>query len=174
MSNIFEELRIMKSQMDNYKKIWKEKNLTYNLTLFGTEKYISSDNFTDENVKLLYKNYSPLAIFNKNEMKEMEIITEYLFIPTLIKLRTNLDESVLNYFDNIKVKTYAMCIIIIIFFTFLYVFLWTNYVDSLNNIIHQTKKMLGIIPKDVFVSLNSVNKLLNIKADNRRRSNEII
>ena len=39
----------MKSQKDNYKKIWKENNLSYNLTLFGTKNYTSSDNFTDEN-----------------------------------------------------------------------------------------------------------------------------
>lgn len=67
-----------------------------------------------------------------------------------------------------------MCLWIVIFFTFLYVFLWTNYVNSLNNVIYQTKKMLGIIPRDIFISLNSVNKLLNIKADNRRRSTDLI
>ena len=174
ISNIFEELRIMKSQKDNYKKIWKENNLTYNLTLFGTNNYTSSDNFTDENKKSLFKKYSPLTIFNSNEMKEMEIVTEYIFIPTLLKLRQNLDKSVIDYIENTKVNTYIMCLWIVIFFTFLYVFLWTNYVNSLNNVIYQTKKMLGIIPRDIFISLNSVNKLLNIKADNRRRSTDLI
>ena len=86
----------MKSQKDNYKKIWKENNLSYNLTLFGTKNYTSSDNFTDENKKSLFKKYSPLTIFNSNEMKEMEIVTEYIFIPTLLKLRQNLDKQQLQ------------------------------------------------------------------------------
>ena len=172
MSNLFEELRIMKAQIDNYEKIWKENDLTYNLTLFGTKNYISSNNFTDENTRLLYKKYSPLTLFNMKEMKEMEMITEYLLIPILVKLREKLDESVQDYFNDIKIITYSMCIIIIFFFTLLYFVLWTSYVDSLNDIIYQTKKMLGIIPKEIFISLNSVNKLLNIKADNRRRNND--
>ena len=115
MSNLFEELRIMKAQIDNYEKIWKENNLIYNLTLFGTKNYISSNNFTDENTRLLYKKYSPLTLFNMNEMKEMEMITEYLLIPILVKLREKLDESVQDYFNDIKIITYSMCIIIIFF-----------------------------------------------------------
>ncbi len=170
MSNYYNELRVIKSRIINYEKVWEKYNLTYNFTLFGTENYTNSDSITIN--KTLYEEYSPMNIFNCKELKEIEIITEYLLIPSLVNLREKLDLTVQNYFEKIKIITYVMSIIIIVFFTLLYFLLWTKYVESLNDIIYQTKKMLAIIPKDILSSLNSVNKLLNIKSDNRRRNNE--
>ena len=100
-------------------------------------------------------------------MKEIEIISEYLLIPLLIQLRDHLNESIRHHLNTIKILTYTMSIIIIVYFSMLYILIWIRYVDSLNNIIYQTKRMLAIIPKDIFTSLKSVNKLLNIKADNK-------
>jgi hypothetical protein len=96
------------------------------------------------------------------------MITENLLIPILIQLRDNLNDSIVHHLNTIKIITYTMSIIIIVYFSMLYILIWIRYVDSLNNIIYQTKRMLAIIPKDIFTSLKSVNKLLNIKADNKR------
>ena len=168
MTNIFEELRLIRAKFENYIEIWNKNNLTYNLTLLGTKYYTSPDSFSDENKKFLYKKYSPLTLFNDNQMKEIEMITENLLIPILIQLRDNLNDSIVHHLNTIKIITYSMSIIIIIYFFILYILIWIRYVDSLNNIIYQTKRMLGIIPKDVLTSLNSVNKLLHIKAENKR------
>ena len=168
ITNVFEELRLIKGKFEKYIEIWNKNNLTYNLTLYGTKFYTSEDSFSDENKKFLYKKYSPLTLFNDHEMKEIEIISENLLIPLLIQLRDHLNESIRHHLNTIKIITYTMSIIIIVYFSMLYILIWIRYVDSLNNIIYQTKRMLAIIPKDIFTSLKSVNKLLNIKADNKR------
>ena len=172
MTNIFEELRLIKGKFENYMGIWNKNNLTYNLTLFGTKFYTPPDSFLDENKKLLYKKYSPLTLYNDHQMKEIEMISENLLFPLFIQLKDHLNESINDHFSTIKIITYTMCIIIIIYFSMLYILIWIRYVDSLNNIIYYTKRMLAIIPQDIFTTLNSVNKLLNIKSENKRVVND--
>ena len=62
-----------------------------------------------------------------------------------------------------------MCIVYISLFTLLYIIVWRRYVESLNTIIYQTKRMLAIIPKGILASLKSIGKLLDIKTQSAQK-----
>ena len=62
-----------------------------------------------------------------------------------------------------------MCIVFILLFFLIYILIWRRYVESLNTIIYQTKRMLAIIPKDILASLKSIGKLLDIKTQGAQK-----
>ena len=59
----------MKSKILKYEEVWEKNNLTYNLTLYGTENYTDINNFTEN--KKLYEEYSPMTLFNSQLLKEI-------------------------------------------------------------------------------------------------------
>ena len=170
MSNFVEQLREIKNKMKHYEAIWKEKNFTYNLSFFGHENYSSfSENLSEEELNE-YNKYHPINLLNSTELKEMEIINEYYFIPIFKLIIEQLDDAIIKNFDKRKLITVSMSIIYISFFVIIYLFVWQRYVESLNMVIYKTKKMLAIIPKDILAGLTTIQKLLDIKNTNNNKN----
>ena len=170
MSNFVEQLREIKNKMKNYEAIWEEKNFKYNLSLFGHENYsLFSENLSEEELNE-YNKYHPINLLNSTELKEMEIINEYYFIPIFKLIIEQLDDAIIKNFDKRKLITVSMSIIYISFFVIIYLFVWQRYVESLNMVIYKTKKMLAIIPKDILAGLTTIQKLLDIKNTNNNKN----
>ena len=170
MSNFVEQLREIKNNMKNYHVIWEEKNFKYNLSLYGLDNYSLLNSDLTEEELIEYDKYHPLNILNSTELKEMEMINEYYFIPIFNLIMDQLDDAIVKNFDKRKLITVSMSIIYISFFVIIYLFVWQRYVESLNMVIYKTKKMLAIIPKDILAGLTTIQKLLDIKNTNNNKN----
>ena len=164
-SNFYQELRSIKAERERYLKVWKQFNFSYNLTLYGTSEYHTFKNSISNNETLLnlYVKYSPLNILISDKMKKVTIAFEYLLCPIYIEIFDSISIVINDYFNNKQYLILGMCIAYIVLFVFIYLFIWRRYVENLNIIIYQTKRMLAIIPKDILASLRTIGKLLDIK-----------
>ena len=169
-SNFFEELRLIKAQRESYGLVWSKYNFIYNLTTYKTENYsIFRNNLNNEILKEIYDYYSPLAILSNEKMKKLTIVFEYFLSPIYIELFESLNEVIKEFQKKNKIIILGMCIAYISLFTLLYLIIWRRYVESLNTIIYQTKRMLAIIPKGILASLKSIGKLLDIKTQSAQK-----
>ena len=169
-SNFFEELRAVKANRESYSEIWKKYNFSYNYTLFKTDEYDKLENsIKNETERIIYNEFSPLSLLISEKMKKITIIFEYYLTPLYVQLIDSLNEVILTYIQNRKILLNGMCIIYISLFVLIYLLIWRTYVERLNTIIYQTKRMLAIIPKDILASLKSIGKLLDIKTQSAQK-----
>ena len=162
-SNFYEELRSIKARIEIAKKKWDEYNFTYNLTLYKTENYFKFRNSLEEELKPIYDENSPLTLLMNSKMKLLTIVIEYFLSPIYIELFDSVEQVIIEYVKTKKKILISMCMVFILLFFLIYILIWRRYVESLNTIIYQTKRMLAIIPKDILASLKSIGKLLDIK-----------
>ena len=170
MSNFVERLREIKNKMKSYHLIWEEKKFQYNLSLLGLDNYTLLNSNLNEEELIEYKKYHPINILNSTELKELEVINEFFFLPIFNLILNELDDAIIKNFDKRKLITVGMSIIYISFFVIIYLFVWQRYVESLNMVIYKTKKMLAIIPKDILAGLTTIQKLLDIKNTNNNKN----
>ena len=162
-SNFYEELRSIKARIEIAKKKWDEYNFTYNLTLYKTENYFKFRNSLEDELKPIYDENSPLTLLMNSKMKLLTIVIEYFLSPIYIELFDSVEQVIIEYVKTKKKILISMCMVFILLFFLIYILIWRRYVESLNTIIYQTKRMLAIIPKDILASLKSIGKLLDIK-----------
>ena len=168
-SNFYEELRSIKARIEIAKKKWDEYNFTYNLTLYKTENYFKFRNSLEEELKPIYDENSPLTLLMNSKMKLLTIVIEYFLSPIYIELFDSVEQVIMEYVKTKKKILLSMCIVFILLFFLIYILIWRRYVESLNTIIYQTKRMLAIIPKDILASLKSIGKLLDIKTQGAQK-----
>ena len=168
-SNFYEELRSIKARIEIAKKKWDEYNFTYNLTLYKTENYFKFRNSLEEELKPIYDENSPLTLLMNSKMKLLTIVIEYFLSPIYIELFDSVEQVIIEYVKTKKKILLSMCIVFILLFFLIYILIWRRYVESLNTIIYQTKRMLAIIPKDILASLKSIGKLLDIKTQGAQK-----
>ena len=169
-ANFFEDLRLIKAQRESFGVVWKTLNFSYNLTIYKTENYsVFRNNIKNEVFKKFYDRYSPIGILSNQKMKKLTIVFEYFLSPIYIEIFESLNEVIKQFQKNNKIIIIGMCIVYISLFTLLYLIVWRRYVESLNTIIYQTKRMLAIIPKGILASLKSIGKLLDIKTQSAQK-----
>ena len=168
-SNFYEELRSIKARIEIAKKKWDEYNFTYNLTLYKTENYFKFRNSLEDELKPIYDENSPLTLLMNSKMKLLTIVIEYFLSPIYIELFDSVEQVIMEYVKTKKKILLSMCIVFILLFFLIYILIWRRYVESLNTIIYQTKRMLAIIPKDILASLKSIGKLLDIKTQGAQK-----
>ena len=169
-SNFFEELRTIKAKRESYSVIWKKHNFSYNYTLFKTDQYENLEkSIKNEAERVIYNEFSPISILMSEKMKKLTVVFEYYLSPIYMQVIDSLNEVILTYIHNKKILLVGMCITYISLFILIYLLIWRTYVERLNTIIYQTKRMLAIIPKDILASLKSIGKLLDIKTQSAQK-----
>ncbi len=151
-----------------YKYIEDDNLQKVNLTLKGTNLY-------DENypINFTINEQNPINYFNNEKIKTIAIIFLNFLEPFFFQLKDlflNCIEDFINSFKKF------INIYIFIYFSILlsaFFFIWIPLISELNNILHKTKKMLSIIPKEVLSNIKNITKYLNIRVLEKNKKNII-
>ena len=164
LTTFVEEIRTLKSEIDRYYDIAKEKNFVYN------ESYLNDPNGYYEKIYNIYENnieeyklYNPANILSRKEHKQL-LIT-YLYINT--QVYSYLISESLKEFERIfsKYNTINLSVHIVIITAFILAFfiLWIPFLYNQNKIFLKIKNMLSIIPSELLINLPNINDLLGIE-----------
>jgi hypothetical protein len=126
-----------------------EKNYTYNELYYGTEKYNNSGP-EDEN---------PFYLFNNVIFKNFTVTVVYLIRPIITDLRESVNAGIKKLFSNLKNNVVVVNIIVFVFLTLFYLCYITPFAIRKNLELNKTRKMLGIIPKDIFFNILNNEKM---------------
>ena len=151
-----------------YKFIENDNLQKVNLTLKGTNLY-------DENypINFTIDEQNPINYFNNEKVKTITIIFLNFLEPFFFQLKDLFLDCIEDFiysfkkFINIYIFIYFSILLLVFFF------IWIPLISELNNILHKTKKMLSIIPKEVLSNINNITKYLNIRVLEKNKKNII-
>ena len=126
-----------------------DKNYTYNELYYGTEKY-NNTGPEEEN---------PFYLFNNVIFKNFTVTIIYLIRPIITDLRDSVDNGIKKLFTNLKNNIVIINIIAFVFVTLFYICYITPFAIKKNLELNKTRKMLGIIPKDIFFNILNNEKM---------------
>ena len=126
-----------------------EKNYTYNELYYGTEKY-NNTGPEEEN---------PFYLFNNVIFKNFTVTVIYLIRPIITDLRESVNAGIKKLFSNLKNNVVVVNIIVFVFLTLFYLCYITPFAIRKNLELNKTRKMLGIIPKDIFFNILNNEKM---------------
>ena len=164
ISYYLEELRVQKNYFDQMINTAKEKNISYNNSLFRTysdiskEYYlnISSNNLTE------FLDFDPFDIFNKEHVFQLSMIRRYFLLPIYNDTLNEFYKSIRNFWSTSYDIFLAVMVVLLLIMTTFYLAYWIPSILSIDEDIYKTKNMLSIIPKDVLATIPGINKLLNL------------
>ena len=144
----FQNIMTISAQLDVLILINNLFNFEYNEIFYGTEEY---NNLKNNNS--LYENFNPFNLLNGETMKTLTIINNDILKNAYNDLSTYIINDILNIFDNIEKMILYLQVIFIIFIC-LIIFSYFFYdIFSKNNEINLSRKMLQIIPKNIFFEI---------------------
>ena len=165
ISYYLEELRTQKNCFDKMLYSVKDKNYTYNNTIYGTYNYENlikeskkSKNFNDAE----YYELDPFNIFNQEHVFQLSIIRRYFLLPIYNDTLNEFYISIKNFWSTSYDIFLAVMIILLLLMTTFYLAYWIPTIISIDEDIYKTKNMLSIIPNDVLSTIPGINKLLNL------------
>ena len=122
---------------------------SYNELYYGTSNYsvIGPD---EEN---------PFYIFNDDIFKNYTVIVIYLVNPVISDLINSVDISLNNLFSTLEKNIIIINIITFILLTFFYICYILPFTIQKNLLLNKTRKILGIIPKDIFLDILNHEKM---------------
>ena len=122
---------------------------SYNELYYGTSNYsvIGPD---EEN---------PFYIFNDDVFKNYTVIVIYLVNPVISDLINSVDISLNNLFSTLENNIVMINIVTFILLTFFYICYIIPFTIQKNLLLNKTRKMLGIIPKDIFLDILNHEKM---------------
>ena len=169
LSYFIEEVRFLKELTFVYTDL---NNPINNLTLTGTE--IGQKNWPNKEPELSnYIKNDPINYFNMDYMKKMNIMFSNIIL-SFDKILNNLMADCLKSFlKNTKIPYVILLISYLSLCSVLFLFIWMPFVSNLNSIIYKTKKMLSIIPKEVLMSIENIEKLLDVNTNNVKNQKNI-
>ena len=165
ISYYLEELRTQKNYFDKMLFTVKEKNYTYNNTIYGTDDY---ENLIKKNEELAnynkseYNELDPFNIFNEEHVFQLSIIRRYFLLPIYNNTLNEFYISIKNFWNTSYDLFLAAMIILLLLMTTFYLAYWIPTIYTIDEDIYKTKNMLSIIPKDVLTTIPGINKLLNL------------
>ena len=144
----FQNILIISAQFDILILIDNLFNFEYNEIFYGTEEYNKLKNNNS-----LYEIFNPFNLLNVEAMKTLTIINNDILKNAYNDLSTYIINDILNIFDNIEKMILYLQVIFITYLCFI-IFLYFFYdIFSKNNEINISRKMLQIIPKNIFFEI---------------------
>ena len=125
------------------------KGYVYNELYYGTDEYNNSGP-EEEN---------PFLLFNDNIFKNFTVVVIYLIRPVITDLTHSITTGVNKLFSDLRKIIVIINIIAFGFLILFYIFYITPFVIQKNLELNKTRKMLGIIPKDIFFGILSNEKI---------------
>ena len=125
------------------------KGYVYNELYYGTDEYNNSGP-EEEN---------PFLLFNDNIFKNFTVVVIYLIRPVITDLTHSITTGVNKLFSDLRKIIVIINIIAFGFLILFYIFYITPFVIQKNLELNKTRKMLGIIPKDIFFGILSNEKM---------------
>ena len=130
-------------------------NFVFNLTKYGYEEYRKLD---AENEKFR------LYLFNNDTVhSNINILFAHVLLPYYLDIvnytSTDIINSIIN--SNTFYLVYMICYISLNAILFLIV--WIPFINNMNSLIYNAKKILGIIPIHILSTLSNIKKILNIE-----------
>ena len=125
-------------------------NLYYNELYYGTSNYKFIGDEQD----------NPFYLFNDEIFKNLTISVIYIINPVITDLVEIVTEECEKLFTNLRKIIIFLNIVFFVIFVFFYICYILPFIIKKNIELNKTRKMLGIIPKDVFLEiLNNENKI---------------
>ena len=125
-------------------------NLSYNELYYGTSNYKFIGDEQD----------NPFYLFNDEIFKNLTISVIYIINPVITDLVEIVTEECEKLFTNLRKIIIFLNIVFFVIFVFFYICYILPFIIKKNIELNKTRKMLGIIPKDVFLEiLNNENKI---------------
>ena len=125
------------------------KGNSYNELYYGTDNY---NNIGPEEE-------NPFLLFNDNVFKNFTVVIIYLVRPVVRDLIQSVTLGVNSLFSHLRKIIVIINIIAFGFLILFYIFYITPFVIQKNLELNKTRKMLGIIPKDIFFGILSNEKM---------------
>ena len=126
-----------------------DKNYTFNELYYGTEQY--NNNGPEEE--------NPFYLFNHVIFKNFTVTVIYLIRPIITDLRDAVDIGIKDLFSDLKNNIVVINIIVFVLLTLFYICYITPFAIKKNLELNKTRKMLGIIPKDIFFNILNNEKM---------------
>ena len=126
-----------------------ENGYSYNELYYGTSNY-SIIGPEEEN---------PFYLFNDEMFKNFTIIVSYLVNSVFNDLTESVDKSLNNLFSTLKKNIIIINVIAFTFLALFYIFYIMPFCIQKNLLLNKTRKMLGIIPKDIFLEILQHEKM---------------
>ena len=170
MTNLFvEQIREFKNMYQSIRIANKYK--CNNLTMTGTKEWMNKWPSDINELENYIKN-DPINYFNNQISFELNVMFTNLIITYFSELKeTTL--FVINKFLNSYKQKYSLNLIVYeLFLLLLFLLLWLPFLKKLKILMHKTKNMISIIPKETLVKLNSVHHLFHIKKDSKEKIEE--
>ena len=145
MNSVFYLYNSMNSQIKNVI----ENGYSYNELYYGTSNY-SIIGPEEEN---------PFYLFNDEMFKNFTIIVSYLISSVFHDLSESVDKSLKNLFSTLKKNIIIINVIAFTFLALFYIFYIMPFCIQKNLLLNKTRKMLGIIPKDIFLEILQHEKM---------------
>ncbi len=120
-----------------------ENGYSYNELYYGTSNY-SIIGPEEEN---------PFYLFNDEMFKNFTVIVGYLINSVFDDLIESVDKSLNNLFSTLKKNIIIINVIAFTFLALFYIFYIMPFCIQKNLLLNKTRKMLGIIPKDIFLEI---------------------
>ena len=125
-------------------------NFSYNELYYGTSNYNIVGKDED----------NPFYLFNDEIFKNLTISVIYIINPVISDLVETVIAECEKLFSNIRNNIIIINVIFFIVLVFYYIFYIFPFIIKKNMDLNKTRKMLGIIPKDVFLEiLNNEKKM---------------
>ena len=139
----------------NYVKYYylDDMNVTGNLSDYGKYEYIIKDNETFR-----------LEMFNNDTIHtNLNTIFIHTLLPFYIGIVKNATTAIKKTIEDVDSIYIIYIIIYIVLNAALFLSIWIPFIKSMNSIIYNAKKILGIIPIQILSTLSNIKKILDLK-----------
>ena len=169
-----EEIKEVKTLFELAEMKANERGYQYNMTLYGLPEYEELNATIPPEEQELYMQYSPVKFFNLESHDNLVIILKYILKPIFDEM----NETLIQIGEDQKkfVTIINNCIIIgyFIVIAFVYFVVWKQIEYKVYSTIYKAKSLLMILPKEILVGLDSVQKLfeLNVSTNSNEEQTE--
>ena len=169
-----EEIKEVKTLFELAEMKANERGYQYNMTLYGLPEYEELNATIPPEEQELYMQYSPVKFFNLESHDNLVIILKYILKPIFDEM----NETLIQIGEDQKkfVTIINKCIIIGYFIVigFVYFVVWKQIEYKVYSTIYKAKSLLMILPKEILVGLDSVQKLfeLNVSTNSNEEQTE--
>ena len=170
MTNLFvEQIREFKNMHQSVRIANKYKY--NNLTMTGTKEWVNRWPSNKKELDDYIKN-DPINYFNDQKSFELNVMFYNLVITYFSELKETTLFVINKFLDSYKTRYSLNLIIYELVILFLFFLIWLPFLKNLKILMHKTKNMISIIPKETLVGLQTVHNLFHIQKNNKDKIEE--
>ena len=170
MTNLFvEQIREFKNMHQSVRiaNKYKYNNLTMTGTKEWSDRWLSNQKELDDYIK-----NDPINYFNDQKSFELNVMFYNLVITYFSELKETTLFVINKYLNSYKTKYSLNLIVYELVILFLFFLIWLPFLKNLKILMHKTKNMISIIPKETLVGLQTVHNLFHIQKNNKDKIEE--